>query len=64
VISEEKFRTLFVLLPFVEHLGRVFDRLEKLEVAGNLPPERRQQPWATGPPTASPGAAAGQGDPG
>jgi len=63
LISEEEFAALFVLRPFVEHLGRVFDRLEKLEVAGELPAERRQQPWATGPPT-SPGAAAGQEDPG
>jgi hypothetical protein len=64
VISEEEFSAMFVLRPFVEHLGRVFDRLEKLEVAGEPPVDRRQQPWLTGHPAAWPGAAAGQGDPG
>jgi adenylosuccinate lyase len=45
VISREEFWVLFILRPFVEHLGRVFDRLEKLEVAGASPVERRQPPW-------------------
>ncbi len=45
IISREEFWALFVLRPFVEHLGRVFDRLEKLEVAGTPPVERADPPW-------------------
>jgi adenylosuccinate lyase len=44
VISPREFQDLFVLRPFVEHLGRVFDRLEKLDVAEDAPIERRQPP--------------------
>jgi adenylosuccinate lyase len=57
VISRDEFWALFVLRPFIEHLGRVFDRLEKLEVAGAPPVERRQPAWVTGRPTAPAGNA-------
>ncbi len=52
VISREEFWGLFALRPFVEHLGRVFDRLEKLEVVGEPRVERRQPPWVEGRPAA------------
>jgi adenylosuccinate lyase len=49
LMSREEFWGLFEIRPFIEPLGRVFDRLEKLEVAGDAPIERRQPPWAAGP---------------
>jgi adenylosuccinate lyase len=55
VITRDEFQDLFVLRPFVEHLGRVFDRLEKLEVAGEVAVERMPPPWAAE--AASPGDA-------
>jgi adenylosuccinate lyase len=45
MISKDEFWALFVLRPFVERLVRVFDRLEKLEVEGADPVERRPPPW-------------------
>jgi adenylosuccinate lyase len=50
IISRDEFWALFVLRPFVEHLGRVFDRLEKLDVAGAPPVERADPPWTPSPP--------------
>jgi adenylosuccinate lyase len=61
ILTREEFWGLFVLRPFVEHLGRVFDRLEKLEVAGAPPVERHQPPWLGGEPASRPGAAGGEG---
>jgi adenylosuccinate lyase len=54
VMRREDFWELFDVRPFVQHLGRTFDRLVKLEVSGAPPVERRPQPWLTGQPTASP----------
>jgi adenylosuccinate lyase len=45
VIPKDDFWGLFHLKPFVEHLDRVFDRLEKLEVAGAPEVERGRPPW-------------------
>ena len=56
VISRDEFWGLFALRPFVEHLGRVFDRLEKLNVAGAPPVERQSSPWVEGQPGAPAGA--------
>jgi hypothetical protein len=56
VISRDELWGLFVLRPFVEHLGRVFDRLEKLEVDGAPPVERQQPPWVGGQPAPPAGA--------
>jgi adenylosuccinate lyase len=61
VVPREEFWGLFVLRPFVEHLGRVFDRLEKLEVAGASPLERRQPPWVSDQPATSAGAVTHRG---
>jgi hypothetical protein len=47
-MSKDEFWALFVLRPFVERLARVFDRLEKLEVEGAEPVERRSPPWTNG----------------
>jgi adenylosuccinate lyase len=60
VMSRDEFWALFVLRPFVEHLGRVFDRLEKLDVAGAPPVERRTPPWVPGQPPAQADAAGSQ----
>jgi adenylosuccinate lyase len=60
IVTREEFWALFVLRPFVEHLGRVFDRLEKLEVAGASPVERQQPPWLGGEQASWPGAAQGE----
>lgn len=62
VISREEFWALFVLRPFVEHLGRVFDRLEKLDVAGGPPVERQQPPWVSRPVPVREGTAAGEAE--
>jgi len=51
VISREEFWALFVLRPFVEPLDPVFARLEKLEVASDLPSEPATPPtpsWPAG----------------
>jgi adenylosuccinate lyase len=61
VMSREEFWGLFELRPFVEPLGRVFDRLEKLEVAGIVPIERRRPAWAEGRPEGSPPDAETEG---
>ena len=49
VLSKDDFWALFVLRPFVEHLDKVFDRLEKLEVAsdatGQAEVKRMRPPW-------------------
>jgi adenylosuccinate lyase len=49
VISRDDFWALFVLRPFVEHLDKVFDRLEKLDVAsdaaGQAELKRKRPPW-------------------
>jgi adenylosuccinate lyase len=47
-ISKDDFWALFVLKPFVQHLSQVFDRLEKLQVAGGGPEAARlKPPWLT-----------------
>jgi adenylosuccinate lyase len=60
IVTREEFWALFVLRPFVEHLGRVFDRLEKLEVAGASPVERRRPPWLGSEQASLPGPAHGE----